>query len=477
MAKQTIFFYDLETSGFKPREARILQFAGQRTDLNLKPIGSPTNKLIRISQDILPDPDAILVTGITPQQTIAEGVSEAEFLKYFHQEVATPGTIFAGYNSIRFDDEFMRFLHYRNFYDAYEWQYTENKGKWDLLDVVRMARALRPDGLSWPFDGDGRPSNRLELLTSVNKISHRNAHDALADVQALIALAQKLKLAQPKLFEYLFRMRKKASIETFVNNSDLFLYTSGKYPSEFEKTTIVAPLITHPTRHAILVYDLRTDPTPFISLDYSQLVERWKLKYDDPNRLPVKTMQFNRCPAIAPIGVLDDNAQKRLKINPEIIQKNLQLIKNSPTFAKNLVKTIEVLDQAQQAQFISNEIDVDAKLYDGFFSNSDKYAMSAVRATDAKDIANLTPSFDDNRLDALLPLYKARNFFSILNNEERKIWDKYRVRKLLSGGENSVAARFFTRLEELGNLPDLSTQNRYILEELQLYAQSILPYL
>src|SRR5687767_13856438 len=147
----SFFFYDLETSGFSPREARIMQFAGQRTDLDLRPVDEPVNELVKLTDDILPDPDAVLITGITPQQTLADGFTEAEFLQRFTADVATPGTIFIGFNSIRFDDEFMRALHYRNFYDPYEWQWQDNRAKWDLLDVVRMTRALRPDGIQWPF--------------------------------------------------------------------------------------------------------------------------------------------------------------------------------------------------------------------------------------------------------------------------------------------------------------------------------------
>ena len=173
---QSFFWYDLETSGLNPRAQRIMQFAGQRTDMGLKPIGEPVNVLIKLSDDILPDPDAIFVTGITPQSTVQDGITEVEFLKLFYEQVATPGTIFVGYNTIRFDDEFMRFLHYRNFYDAYEWQWRDNRSRWDLLDVVRMTRALRPDGIQWPIV-DGKATNRLELITKLNGVSHEHAHD------------------------------------------------------------------------------------------------------------------------------------------------------------------------------------------------------------------------------------------------------------------------------------------------------------
>jgi exodeoxyribonuclease I len=212
MAK-TFYFYDLETTGVSSRRSRIMQFAGQRTDENLNPIGEPHDILIRLTEDILPDPDAILLTGITPQKTLDEGITEAEFCKLFVSEIATPDTCFVGYNNVRFDDEFMRFLLYRNFYDPYSWQWKDGRSRWDLLDVVRMTRALRPGDIKWPYDEKGVCTNRLELLTKENNLLHDAAHDALSDVRATIAVADMVKSAQPKLFNYLYSIRNKRIFE------------------------------------------------------------------------------------------------------------------------------------------------------------------------------------------------------------------------------------------------------------------------
>jgi exodeoxyribonuclease-1 len=175
-----------------------MQFAGQRTDLSLKPIGKPDNFLIKLTEDILPDPEAVLVHGITPQRALAEGITEAEAVKYLTAQVFVPDTIAVGFNNIRFDDEFIRFLFWRNFTDAYEWHYKDARSRWDLLDMVRMTRALRPEGINWPFAPDGAPSNRLELLTSVNKLDHIDAHDALSDVRASISIARLIRNKQTK---------------------------------------------------------------------------------------------------------------------------------------------------------------------------------------------------------------------------------------------------------------------------------------
>ena len=473
----SFFFYDLETSGFSPKEARIVQFAGVRTDLQLKEIGEPHNHLIRLSDDVVPDPDATLITGITPQKTISEGMHEAEFLKIFHQDITQPGTIFVGYNTIRFDDEFMRYLQYRNFYDPYEWQWQDRRSKWDMLDVVRMTRALRPEGIQWPFDAKGNPVNQLGLLTSLNHLEHENAHDALSDVRATIALARLIRGRQPKLFDFLLKVRHKKEVAELVMAGKPFLYTSGKYPSEFEKTTAVAVLAPHPQGQATLVFDLRHNPKDFLQMDPAALAEAMRRRRDDPGvRLPVKTLKFNRCPAIAPLSVLDKASQERLKLDPKVFQENFQtLLEVQAQLAPNVLQALEMLDKKQQARLLNDEAEVDTQLYDGFFGDQDKTNMSVVRAANADELGNLSLTFKDDRLEALLPLYKARNFPKSLQDEERATWERFRERKLLSGGTESRMARFFARLAELEKQPNLTGEQKYLLEELQLYAQSIMP--
>lgn len=469
----SLFIYDLETSGINPREQRIMQFAGQRTDMNLQPIGEPYNIIIKLTDDVLPDPDAILVTGITPQQTLTEGITEAEFLKIFHSDIATHGTIFVGYNTVRFDDEFMRYLHYRNFYDAYEWHWQDGKSRWDLLDVVRITRALRPDGIKWPFGPDGRASNRLELLTSINGLDHQNAHDALSDVNATIALAKLIKDKQPRLFEYLLKMRDKRAVEELVTSGEPFVYASGKYPSETEKTTVALFLCENPKTGA-LVYDLRHDPKPWLALSPEKLAEAWKWKRDSTEpRLPVKTLQYNRCPAVAPVTVLDDASKERLKLDMNAISANAKLLRNNPDFCHKVQQAAQILNKEQQTSWLSAEQLVDGQLYDGFIGGQDKTKMSAVRAAGAKEVADLQLNFADDRLNKLLPLYKMRNYPNVASEEERLGWESFRQSKLL--GPSGRAEKFFARLVELAEQPGITENQRFLLEELQLYGQSILP--
>ncbi len=478
---KSLYFYDLETSGFNPREQRIMQFAGQRTDLKLNPIGEPDNYLIKMTDDILPDPDAVLLTGITPQMTIADGITEAEFLKLFNNEISIQGTIFTGYNSIRFDDEFMRFLHYRNFYDAYEWHWSEDRSRWDLLDVVRMTRALRPNGIKWPFNSEGQPANQLGLLTGINNLSHSNAHDALSDVLATIDLARLLSTKQPKLFKYLLELRDKKEVKKIVNTGQPFVYTCGKFSSDFEKTTVVLKLVDSPNKNGAIVYDLRYDPSPYLDLSAEKLAEMWQHYCKDRPcshpKLPVKTLQYNRCPAIAPLGVFNLDCQKRLQLSISTIEKNKTKFNEQNNFIANLIDAIGLVDKEYQAKIVTSEMDVDGRLYDGFIGDNDKSLMAKVHKSNLESQEISKFSFSDERLSQLLPLYKARNYPKLLNANENETWEKFRINRLLAGKQSSKTAKYFDRLSLLAENTKLSDKQRYLIDELQLYGQSIIPIL
>lgn len=457
-----------------------MQFAGQRTDLALNPVGQPTNTLICLSEDTLPSPDAVLITGITPQATLSEGVSEAVFLASFTESIATPGTIFVGYNTVRFDDEFMRYLHYRNFYDPYEWQWQDNRSRWDMLDVVRMTRALRPDGIQWPFDTDGKPSNRLELMAAVNGLDHRQVHDALSDVDATIALSRMIRNKHERLFDFLLAMRDKRRVAELVHATEPFLYTSGTYASEFAKTTIVSRVCERPTRQASFVYDLRYDPAQYKKTSPQQLAELWKWQRSkDVERLPIKTLQYNRVPAIAPLSVLDKESQKRLQLDLKVIEKHRATLAHMSDFKDRLCQAWELIEGPQteliQTTAAATDQDVDALLYTGFFEAQDKQNMRVVRAAAAEELGSLDLQFEDPRLKMLLPLYKARNYPQAMTSDEHQVWDQFRAKRLLGDGVQSRMAVFFSKLQEIADRKSLTQEQSYLVEELRLYGETIMP--
>lgn len=464
----SFFFYDLETSGTDSKRDRIMQFAGQRTDMDLHPIGEPVNLLVALTDEVLPQPGAIMVTGITPQHTRDEGYNEAQFLEIVCKEVLTPDTIIIGYNNIKFDDEFMRCTFFRNMYDPYEWQLQQGRSRWDFLDVVRLTRALRPDGIKWPFDDKGVPSNRLEHLSKVNGLEHEHAHDALSDVYALIGVAKLIKEKQPKLYDYLLKRRDKHAVQEVIGSQGQpFVHTAYVYPKEFMHTTVVAAIAPGKYSGTHFVFDLRYDPTPWIAMTADELREHCQKPADertvDHQFIPVRELKCNQCPAVAPYNVLqaDPTAQERINIDLGIVKRHMDILRQHPEFGKRVA-------QALDREFTPDE-DPECQLYDGFIPDSDKHKMSAVRAAAPKDLKGFDPGFSDKRLQKMLVRYKARNYPNSLTDEERGEWEAYRAERL-----KNAMPHFIEELQKaIDKYPDEDSQ--YILEELRLYAESIVP--
>lgn len=466
---KSFFFYDLETSGLKPREDRIMQFAGQRTDLNLEPIGEPVNVLVKMTDDALPSPGAINVTGITPQQTLMDGITEADFCRFVMEEVFVPNTIAVGYNTVRFDDEFMRAILWRNFYDPYEWQWKDGRSRWDILDVVRLTRALRPEGIEWPFREDGKPTNRLELITKLNGVSHEHAHDALSDVYATIAVAKLIRDKQPKLFEYLMKLRDKKEVGRLVrlDEPQPFVYASGRYSNDYNKTTVAFPIA--PGRNGnVLVYDLRYNLEDLLSrgrgkiIDNDQEVVEEQEEVQDSDEIVrksffpiVKELCYNKCPAVAPIGVLESNdGWRKIGLSKDLIERNLKSLLDRPDFIE------KVRLEHEKGREFPPAVEPEGAIYDGFLNDRDRIKVSAVRNAEPNKLADFHPVFDDERLPELLLHYKGRNYPETLSESEAEKYESYRRERL-----KRQVPRF---MAELAKVTD-----DFVEQELLLYMQSL----
>ena len=470
---RTFFFYDLETSGFSARYDRIMQFAGQRTNDELELIGQPVNLLVKLTDDILPSPGAVLTTHITPQMTVADGISEADFCRYFLEQVATPDTTILGYNSTRFDDEFIRHTLWRNFHDPYQWAWAEGRDRWDLLDVTRLVRALRPEGINWPTK---RVAETDQLITTVNLVDmakcngfeNDNAHDALADVKALISLARLLRQSQPTMWRYLLDHHDKCSILNIITPGQPkpFVYASGRYSSSYQKTTVATVVAEGRTPNSYLVWDLRYDPADFTSLSEAEILsnltaDRATRRQDDFVPIPIKELSINKCPAIAPLGVLDSASEVRISLSQAEAMKHYHQLNSQAGLIKRLTGA-----WCKHPAFPPAS-DVEGKLYDSFTPKSDQTKIRLVAAADSTGLADLHPNFTDERLDELLFRYKARQYPASLSESEEKRWQKLRRVKL----ERELPAY----LSELSKLASSPAADQFILEELQLWAESIAP--
>ena len=425
-ATPTFLFHDYETFGTSPSLDRPAQFAAIRTDADFNIIGEPEVFYCKPADDYLPHPEAVLITGITPQHARANGVNEADFARRIHDLFTVPKTCVLGYNNVRFDDEVTRNIFYRNFYDPYAWSWQNNNSRWDLLDVMRACYALRPDGINWPENDDGLPSFRLEHLTKANGIEHSNAHDAMADVYATIAIAQLVKTHQPRLFDYLLSHRNKHKLAALIDVPQMtpLVHVSGMFDAWRGNTSWVAPLAWHPeNRNAVIVVDLAGDMSPLLELDADALRERLytvKAELGDNAAVPVKLVHLNKCPILAQAKTLRPEDAERLGIDRKQCLDNLNVLRNNPQVRE---KVLAIFAEAEP--FVPSE-NVDTQLYNGFFSDADRAAMNILLETEPRNLPALDITFIDKRIEKLLFNYRARNFPGTLDYDEQQRWLEHR---------------------------------------------------
>jgi len=473
----SIYWYDYETFGTDPRRDRPAQFAGLRTDHDLNVTGEPLCIYCRPADDFLPQPDACLITGITPQKARAEGVPEAEFIGRIHEEFARPNTCVAGYNNIRFDDDVTRFTLYRNFFDPYAREWQNGNSRWDILDMVRLTHALRPDGIEWPKHPDGKPSFRLEDLTKANGISHESAHDALSDVRATIAVAKLIRQRQPRLYDYVFQHRTKHLAAQLLDVMPMtpVLHVSSMYSAELGCIALIAPIATHPNnKNEIVAYDLRYDPEPFFGLSTDELRQRLFTRTeelpDGAARLPIKTIHINKAPVVVPANTLTAEAAGKWHIDPQQADEHLGKIRAHPEFVEKLIAAF------RQQDFEPSQ-DPDLMLYSGgFFSDADRVRMQRIRRSSPEQLGSIDLPFEDRRLPEMLFRYRARNFPGTLSNQERLRWDEYRRYRLAdpTAGGSITEAEFSRRIKELRRNDDLTADQISVLDELEKYRLELL---
>lgn len=472
-SSNSIYWHDYETFGSDPRQDRACQFAGVRTDEALNIIDDPLIIYCRAALDVLPNPEACLITGITPQETLEKGLSEAEFCAQIHAEFSEPNTCVAGFNNLRFDDEVTRHLLYRSFYDPYEREWKNGNSRWDIIDLLRMTYALRPEGFNWPIKVDGTPSFRLEEFTKANNIAHEGAHDALADVYATIAVAKLIKDKQPKLYDYYYNKRRKNNILPMLNlaSSQPLIHISSMYPASKGCMAVVMPILMDPSNaNGIIVYDLSVDPKSWLEESVNDIKERlFTANADLPagvERVALKTIHINKCPALAPLNVLTNTITKKFQIDLEHCELHRQQILEKADLEEKLAAVFK--------PDFKPEKDPDLMLYGGgFFDSHDKALFAKIRQHMPEELGHQRFDFHDGRLPEMLFRYRCRNYPDLLAEVESQRWRQYCREKLLeeqADGRTRLGQANETIIEKMN---DANPQQALLLEQLSQYISAL----
>ena len=259
-------------------------------------------------------------------------------------------------------------------------------------------------------------------------------------------------------------MREKKAVQKLINlqNPRPFVYACGRYPSDFQKTTVAYPIA--PARNGnVLVFDLRVNLEDYLAEQDKLRAEKGKDYKENPSCFPVvKELKYNHCPAVAPTGVLSQgDAWNKIQLSEEQVNRNLGILGKHPDFIERVRTAYE-----EQPEF-GPAVDPESALYDGFLDSKDANLCATIRASKPAELTTFMPDFQDERLPELYVHYKARNFENLLSESEQAQWEKYRLERLKRQSQGYM--------EELQKLAKAG-KDAYLLEELQLWYQSLLPY-
>ena len=458
--EKTYLFYDIETTGLNKCFDQVIQFAAIRTDLALKEL-ERYECYIKINQDVLPSPMAFITHRISLSTLEEKGVNELEAMVQIHKLFNIPGTISVGYNTLRFDDEFLRFSFYRNLLPPYTHQYANGCSRMDIYPMTVMYHLYKKERLNWPEN-----NLKLENISRKNNFADGAAHNAMTDVIATLNLARCLH-QDIKVWDYLIgffdkqidQERYQQLVGQKNHHLPIGIMIDGKFGPEQNYQCAVTPIGTHhhyKNQQLWLRLDFAklNDAKPDDFIQYTHVISK---KTGEPGLiLPMKTRFLQ--PYL-------------IKQQPFIVEMASRLTQN-----KALFERISSYYQNYTYPKVAN-LDVGAGLYEnGFLSYQDQNTCKQIHQSAPQEKMAAIRKLSEFYLQELGIRMIGRHFHGFLNQEEKKSYQEYI--NLINSEDNHlsdyVGRQRFTRkiaFQEIQTLlsQQLDNEQQLILKELSNY--------
>lgn len=458
---KTFLFYDIETTGLHKAFDQVLQFAAIRTDLNFNETERYELK-IKLNPDVVPSP-AALITHHMGLTEIAEGMREFDAIKQIHQWMNQPGTISIGYNTMGFDDEFLRFSFYRNLLPPYTHQYANQCARMDLYPITVMYYLFKHSIIRWPEKVDGKVPLKLEKLNALNQLAEGRAHDAMVDVEATLSLA-KLFFKEREMWDYLAGyFDKKTELERLQSlQKHIVLMFDGMMGTEnfFHCPVLFLGNHNHYKNQSL-----------WLRLDYAELTDITS------ENLREKTWVINKKPG-EPNFILPMKDRFIQYLTPErltLAEKNIKSLQDQPEVF-NLIAHY----YADYKHPTHPHTDADASLYlNGFWQPLEESICRQFHKLEPREKSKVVDEIQNPRLQMLALRLLGRNYPDILSDIQAEQFADY-LKKInteaivdFQGKPRLTAKAALQEINELKEKGSLSQEQMKILHELEQHLSSI----
>lgn len=469
---KTFLFYDIETTGFNKAFDQVIQFAAIRTDENFNEI-EQKEILIKLRKDIVPSPGAIITHRISIPDLL-NGECEYDAIKSIHGMLNKPGTISLGYNTLGFDDEFLRFAFYRNLLTPYTHQYANGCSRMDLFPMVVMYRLYRKQVLQWP-ELNNKVSLKLENLSDANNLAKGPAHDAMVDVKATVALA-KILFREKEMWQYL----------TAYFDKSLDQERVARLPETFQSQMGIHTLgLIHSGEFGA---DLNY-MAPYIyignSIPYSNQSLWLRLDQPELKKTTEATLKENTWVSRKRFGepgfILPPEERFWKNIGNErdcIVRENIDWLKNNPELFSQII-----IHYRKFKYEMIPELDIDAALYqNGFLSNSEQAKCKKFHQATFQGRLEMVNEFSDTVTRRLAKRLLHRNFHEDLDEDYPEEYLTYLKKTNPEKEEDALVdykgkirftpALAILEIEKIKDEISLDEQQTLLLEELRNYLEN-----
>lgn len=381
-----IVFYDTETTGINTSFDQVLQFAAIRTDENLNEIDRFEIRC-RLRPHIIPAPGALKVTGVTVDQLTDPALpSHYEMICAIRSKMLSwSPALFVGYNSLDFDEHLMRQAYYQTLHPPYLTN-TNGNSRSDVMRMVQAASIYNPNCLTVPLNDKGKPTFRLDQIAPANGFDHKNAHDALADVEATIHMCRVLSERAPEIWSTFMRFSQKAAVVDYIASEDIYCLSEFYYGKHF--SWLVTTLGQNKNNSSeYYLFNLEIDPYELMSLTDEQLSDRLKF-----SPKPLRRIRCNAAPILMAADDAPDLTPGR-ELHPVRLQQRLEMLKADPKFCSRLIEIYETIREEKETS-----IHIEEQIYDGFFTDKDQKLMDDFHLAPWEKRLSIIENFSDNRL-------------------------------------------------------------------------------
>lgn len=449
--QKTYLFYDIETTGLNKCFDQVLQFAAIRTDLALKELERHEFQ-IRLNSDVIPSPEALIVHRMGISQ-LQEGENELEALRKIHQLLNTPGTISVGYNTLGFDDEFLRFSFYRNLLSPYTHQYANSCARMDIYPLTLLYYLFKPEIIQWPKVGDV-VSMKLEHLSRINNLMKGSAHNAMVDVEATLALARKLQESETLWDFSCAYFHKETDLSRLNKLSGEAILIQGKIGSRDNYLAPVLSLGQH--------YHYKNQ-TLWLRLD------REELSKTTSDTIRENTYVLRKKPGEDPIllPIQDRYLEKISQSRRELAEENKRWLAANP----ELLREIQEYHRNFVYPPVPN-IDVDAALYEiGFPSREEEGLFLQFHAASPKDKLTIAERIPNKKRQSQAYRILARFYPEYLGEKELMLFEESQNKPQLDfrNEQKLTIKKALEKIAELLSTDKLNLEQIDILKQYEEY--------